>query len=536
MSDGTVDSHRLFAPRRSAVSALVLIVAGFLVLRLPPVWRQPGGQDEQWYAVPGYTVATEGVPRIPYVHADDPDTIFHRADEALFALPPLFFYCQALFFLTLPPGYGTARLVSVCAAVGGIVLVFLLARRWYRDDAAALWSAGLYAASRALMFPAVTARPDMLCGVMGLAAILAIERWRADGVRRWLVTAGVLLGLGMLTHPFAIVFCVQTVFLVLFTPGRPQVRLISALVLVGTAVAVFSLWLPLIVANPAAFEAQFFNNVLNRSGLGLLSRVVMPWHWVASQLSLLSAHIGPAQLVVMSAGLFGSTLLDLRARSGLSRGTVLAWTSVYLMGAALGRHPATGYWCYPAAVLFVCCGRTAVVLFRTLRQRARWISIAVGAMMVLVMIPGSGTRLWLAHIRHWSDDSHNSRIFIRQVIEQLPEGGRFLVDPAWVLDFYLAGRKCTPLEAQEQYFRMSDFDYDYIVAGQYGLSHGFADRLDAQRFASFGDSDNPFACYIEVFQRADGSRRTTDRPVGTGASAVDSEVREPGRPMQETRE
>lgn len=76
----------------------------------PLIYRQAGGQDEHLFAVPGWTVAREGVPRIPYVPGRDPASVFYRADEALFALPPAYFYWQAPFFLVLPAGYGTARL------------------------------------------------------------------------------------------------------------------------------------------------------------------------------------------------------------------------------------------------------------------------------------------------------------------------------------------------------------------------------------------------------------------------------------------
>ena len=112
--------------------------------------RLPGGQDECWFAVPGETVAREGIPRIPYVVARNPEAVFYRADEALFALPPALHYVQAPFFLVFSPGYATGRLPSLCCAVLAILLVFGLTRGLLKDATAGLWAAGLFSLSRIL--------------------------------------------------------------------------------------------------------------------------------------------------------------------------------------------------------------------------------------------------------------------------------------------------------------------------------------------------------------------------------------------------
>lgn len=44
----------------------------------------------------------------------------------------------------------------------------------------------------------------------------------------------------------------------------------AAGILVACTFAVVALWLPLILAYPEAFRGQFFTNVLDRSGPGLL--------------------------------------------------------------------------------------------------------------------------------------------------------------------------------------------------------------------------------------------------------------------------
>jgi len=74
--------------RHAAWLVLGGVMIVFLIMRVPLMYRQPGGQDEEWFAVPGYTVAQEGVPRLPFVPSRDRQCVFYRADDAVFALPP----------------------------------------------------------------------------------------------------------------------------------------------------------------------------------------------------------------------------------------------------------------------------------------------------------------------------------------------------------------------------------------------------------------------------------------------------------------
>ncbi|REJ81453.1 MAG: hypothetical protein DWQ29_13745, partial [Planctomycetota bacterium] len=96
--------------KRAALCSLFVVASCFLVLRVPLMYRQSGGQDEDWFSVPGFTIATEGVPRVPYAPERRRESVFYKADQVLTALPPAFFYAQAPCFSLLPPGFGTARL------------------------------------------------------------------------------------------------------------------------------------------------------------------------------------------------------------------------------------------------------------------------------------------------------------------------------------------------------------------------------------------------------------------------------------------
>ena len=76
------------------------------------MYRQPGGQDEDYYAVPGLMCLRTGIPSLPHVPALNQESVFFRADKAIFAEPPLYFYLQAVFYAVLPDVYGTARLAT----------------------------------------------------------------------------------------------------------------------------------------------------------------------------------------------------------------------------------------------------------------------------------------------------------------------------------------------------------------------------------------------------------------------------------------
>ena len=104
-----------------------MIILLFLIWRVPLVMREAGGQDEEWFAIPGSTIWQEGIPRVPFVPQRNRESAFYNVDKALFALPPLFYYASAPLYAVLPPTYSTTRLVSITAGVGAIILIFLLA-------------------------------------------------------------------------------------------------------------------------------------------------------------------------------------------------------------------------------------------------------------------------------------------------------------------------------------------------------------------------------------------------------------------------
>jgi hypothetical protein len=494
------DVHSAVTAGRTCRFALGLIVAGYLAFRLPFVLKQPGGQDEQLFSVPGYTVATEGIPRIPYYPARNPECFFYRTDECQFALPPALFYLQAPFFWLFSPGYPTARLPCLIAGLIAIWLVYELGRRAF-GEAAGLWAAGMYAASRVLFFAATFARPDEPCAAFGLGAMLLLWRYADDGGVKRIVLAGALLGLGLLCHPFAIVYCLLCGVWVLSIRGSIQRRLAHAAALTATALAVLALWTPLILAYPDTFEKQFFNNVLNPAGPGLLRRLVWPVPYVTHQLQLVYEQAGVWQMAIMVTGVVAATLIAIRSGAAMRERRMLAliWGSLYLLTACQGLHPTKGYWCFTGALLFIAAGALAARLLKSLSVIGRPAAVLAGVGIVALFVPQSGIRLWWAQVRPQPDARYDGPRFAKEMIAALPAEGRYVVEPAFVFDFWLAGRDVI-VRVEPRDYLIEQYEYDWLVVGRDGLEKSIPSKLNGEFVRSFGPEDDPLACYAEVYR------------------------------------
>ena len=484
---------------------LVGLTLLFVVLRLPVIQRQIPAQDEDYFAVPGWTILEDGVPRIPYMPVRDPESAFYRTDEILFALPPLYFYWEAFFYGLLGPSTPVARFSSLVAGVIATWILYRLGRVFLTDGRAACWAAGLYLFSRIVYFPAVMTRPDMLCGALGLAAILATWRYTQTQRLSLAVVSGLLVGLGGLTHPFALVFGMQCGVWILLAGGTWLRRLLAAVLYSLAGAAMVALWLPLILKAPDAFQAQFFNNVLGRAGPGLTSRLLWPWESIAAQVPLFFEHAGPIQAALMLLGAVGVAVIAWRTRdAGLRTLALLIWSGIYLHMACQGTHPTKGYWCYTGALMFLGVGVVIREGLRLLESRPVMVRRVAASMMGIVLagllVPGGGLRTVAAHLQHWSDINYDAPRFTQQLLEELPQHGEFVVDPGYVFEFYLSGRSTVLALNFPFFFDVTGRPYDVLVAGPYSIRDGVPDALGAQFVRSYGDREDLFACFAELYR------------------------------------
>ncbi|MGD9857708.1 MAG: ArnT family glycosyltransferase [Planctomycetaceae bacterium] len=488
-----------------AAAGLLLIGLLFLAWRLPSMYREPGWQDEECHAVPGLTILATGVPRLPHLPSRSTQSLYYRADEVVFLEPPLFFYAQAAFYALLPHVYGTARLASAAGWVLLLVLAGKLAVRSGGTARAALWGMGLFMMSRWFYFPASAARPDMLCSALGLMAVLATETWTRTRQWRWLTAAGAAIGLGGLTHPFALAYAVQLAVWSCLAARRRQ-RLLAPALLAAVALLVASSWLLLIQSNPQVFEIQFRNQFIHDRGGPLMERLLWPWESFAFHTGFLWPHMAAWQFSLPVAGAVLCLVLGRRERRPLL--STVGWLAISgagLISVLVGpHHPVFGYFSYPAALAFigVGCGIDRAMSALSARRRfARATVAAFGIACVISMLPGSRIRMNLAYFRNWNEVNFNAPRFARSLLDELPPDAMYLVDEEFALDFVEAGRNVIAFRAVHEEAVPRSTPYDYRIASR-STERYFAHVQWQDELAWIaGDPDNPYGCFAKVYRR-----------------------------------
>lgn len=481
----------------------------FLLLRTPLVFHQPGGQDEQVFAVPGWTVSQTGIPRVPYLPTRQRATFYENADRCLMALPPGLFYCQAPFYWMMPAGYPPGRMPLLVGAVLSIGLVAGLAWRCSGSWFVAFCAALMLALSRPLMFTGILARPDLLCMLCGWSAISILWTAQEDASWRRFSTAGGLCGLGGLFHPFALVFCIQCGVWTLLMTGTLKIRIQRGMILAVFAIVVLSAWVPLIVAYPHEFRSQFFANVVERAGPGLTSRLINPlpscWHHV----QLIWVLLGVTQTVFYAIGICVGLLQLFAIRHPFRvRLSWLMLSSVYLTATVAGLHPTKGYWVYPtfyAAIII------AIVLLRLVAccQSAKQVfvsQVACVVFVILVSLPGGGVKSAVVYLRHWGDPQYHAGNFIKQTLQAFPEEGIYLSDSPYVFDIYLSGRTTLLLQDRELFWGDEPIPYRYIIAAGEGIQDDWPQQYDSKFLRLIGTQAGPQNCFLNIYGPANGSK------------------------------
>ncbi len=521
---------------------LSLICLAFLAIRIPIMYLQPGGQDEDCYAVPGFTILNSGIPKLPHVPARNSKSVYYHADEALYSEPPLYFYYQAPFYLIFPAVYGTARLASAFAGVVLLGLVYRLCREIGVSSIASLWTVAIFSISRWFYFPATTARPDILCATFGIAVILILLKWQQTKNVKSLILAGLGIGLGGLTHPFAIVYAIQAAAWVAIC-SRGWQRLSNPLILGAVAGLVCSLWIPLIAMHPEVFRVQFTNQFLSDYGSPLWERAIFPLESMEYHARHLWAHIGTPQAIVVLVGLAMTSLHAIRsAKTHLLAVCLCAWSSIYILSVAVGtHHPTLGYWVYFAALTFPSVGVAIEQLFNLLdRVTSQRIApnlatpdhsheltsvtkneetphpsarpemggsnswpfyFAVVSVCAFVFLPGSGLRTLAVHLTHLDDPNYNSPRFARDLIQSMPAQSVYAVDTQFAFDFVASGRTTLLAQIMPQYFQLQDAHYDYLILSRYGDQSELESHLNVKFIEAYGLKEDKWACYAELYSK-----------------------------------
>ena len=490
-------------PRRD-LAWLSGMAAVFLAWHLPLLSRIRPGQDEDFYGVPGMAILRGGLPQIPYIPSRDPSTIYYRADEVLYTLPPLGFYLEAACHLVFGDGIGPSRLASVISGVVAFGLVYGLSRGVSGSSRAALFASGAYLFSRAFAFPATTARPDMAAVAFGLGALWWVNR-RGDRPlrKRDAALGGLSAGLAMLCHPIGIVPAAQGGLGTLTGPGTIRHRLLRGSAFGIAALSGFGLWLPLIALRPELARIQFVGNVLGRAGPGMLGTLLDLPGVLAFQFGLFVEHVGPIQAALYASGMIGMAFPAARGDGAARRAMVGAASASALLMLFMGRHHIRDYYAYPAALLSVPLGMLAdrvVVAFESRIGRVVATAVVAGAM-AAALVPGSGLRVLAAHLRDWDDPDYRVEAFTDRIMADLPEGALVAADGAYVLEFYVRDWPVVEAIVDPFYYDVRVEPFEYAVFGPIGLEQ-VRPKIDGLEFVrSYGDRDDPFGHYAELYRR-----------------------------------
>ena len=516
-STGEAPSPAIIAggkPPRGSWAVLLILCALFIALRAPHIYKHWGGLDEMFYAPPGYTVARTGVPKLPYYPGLDRDGFFLHAERAFFAIPPGYFYWQAPWHWLVGRGYTAARCASALSGIVAIWFLYLIGRNLHGSESLALWGAALWSISRVFYFPATLGRPDTTCTMFCLASAWAMTVWHARRETRWGVLAGICGGLAVLVHPAGVVAVAQVGLWIMLAGRGVRRRVVDTLAAAGGCLAALSLWLPMIVAYPEEFRTQFINNVVKPTAPGLVARLVAIGPVLRQHFLDLLELSQPIQLSLMGAGVLVATACDLWRPGGRRAGVLLFWSSYYLLNLALGSHRAFTYWCFPAAYAMLCVARTGQIVTTAIAARfpvaAPTARIVLGAVVVALMLPGMGIRTFVHHLAHRQEAKYDHVRFIDEVLRDLPADATHWVEPAYALDVWLAGRRTYLLP---YYYPDFPSRFDYLVVGRQALDLDAHKRFGGERIGQWGDRDDPFSNYVEVYAAPRDYAPPTDRPV-----------------------
>ena len=179
-------------PRIFVAAACLLLVLQFVIF-LQTRWVE----DESWDANESWTLVQQGTVRMPIFPADPRS----GADTA----PPVYPHLQAASFALFGLGIPQARLLSLLASMGLVVVVFALASE-LGGPLCGVVTAFLTATDNFVMVTMRTARPEPLTALFGWAALFFCYRAIRSRSVMWGLASGAMCGIGMTCHPLSLIF------------------------------------------------------------------------------------------------------------------------------------------------------------------------------------------------------------------------------------------------------------------------------------------------------------------------------------------
>lgn len=254
-----------------------------------------------------------------------------------------------------------------------------------------------------------------------------------------------------------------------------------------------------------AFRSQFIANILRPAGPGLISRFVMPWDSLSHQMPQLIDRAHAIQFAMLAVGMIAVLAIAYRRRDHAAMVIgVLAITSVYLLTACLGDHPIQGFWCYSASLGWIGFAYVvAAIDSRWIggRSHSKWHRTVGIAVVLLAMLPGSGARAVVTFANKFGDPVYSNPRFVDTVLGDLPASASLTVGPEFSLPV-LAQRDDVILACRHpKYFDSADHPTDFYLFGRRDFAESMVDAYECEFVRRYGNRDNVFANYVEVYRR-----------------------------------
>ena len=281
------------------------------------------------------------------------------------------------------------------------------------------------------------------------------------------------------------------------------------------ALVAFSVWLLLIVREPALFRSQFIGNIIEPAGPGLAARLLFPWREIREHLPLVIERAGYTQAAFLASALGVVTYLAWRQKdSRLGWLAAMGWSGVYLLIASQGTHPLQGYWCYPLAFFALGAGWCMERLFAACRSRAGLTpSLLLSALILaLTFLPGSGLRTTWACLRHGGQLDYQPHAFTKAILAALPPNAQLTVGAEFALDAFGANRNVLLGIRYYNYFDATKYPYNYAIMGRSGMKDGLDKAMNARVVRPYGNERDPFACYAVLLEPEQAVQKPPAKP------------------------
>ncbi len=251
------------APRVQGNLIALLVTAAWVValfaLLMGAEHRIPR-PDEGHFSSAAYNLAHFGFLGTTSIDADATGLL--RINERTYFLMPLYLLLQAGWLKLFPATIFSIRILNLVLLVPTLWCIYYVVRNITGNKAIALITVALLPLDYAFMFATISARPDVLCLLLSMAAIASYLKLRTRSFHQAILAAAFFMALSVMTHPNVVIHAAVLGALILYYDhNRIDIKAILGAVALGCLV--FSPWALYISKDIAAFKAQMSANALN---------------------------------------------------------------------------------------------------------------------------------------------------------------------------------------------------------------------------------------------------------------------------------